>query len=501
MSEKYFETNRLNKHYGGVHALEDVHIEVEKGEIHCLVGQNGCGKSTLIKILSGVVKPDEGSEITILGERLTSVSSHFALEKGISVIYQDLSLFPNLTVAENIAFGLHVAKPRKNVSWKRIEEVARQALDKMEISLPLDAPVETLPIAQRQLVAIARALASNATLLMMDEPTSSLTRHEVDILFSIIKDQQAKGITVLFISHRLDEVVEISDRISVMRDGKMLGTYERGSVSREHLANLIAGQNISEAAPEHDETGLGENILEVQNLSRAGEYADISFGLRRGEILGITGLLGSGRTELALSLFGITCPDKGALLVDGKKLRFKSNRDAIRAGIAYVPEDRLLQGLIMNQPIQSNIALTVIKTLRGFLGLLSRSKGRALTAHWIDTLGIKSALPHVNASRLSGGNQQKVVISKWLATQPRVLILDQPTNGIDVAAKSAIYQIIRDLAKSGMSILLISDEAQEIKATCAQALLMRGGRIVKTLRTGGLSEEALYEEVRYAQSV
>jgi len=219
MAEKYFETHRLNKHYGGVHALKDVHIEVEKGEIHCLVGQNGCGKSTLIKILSGAVKPDEGSEITILGERVTSVSSHFALEKGISVIYQDLSLFPNLTVAENIAFGLHMAKPRKIVSWKRIEETARRALDRMEISLPLDALVETLPIAQRQLVAIARALASNATLLMMDEPTSSLTRHEVDILFSIIKDQQAKGITVLFISHRLDEVVEISDRISVMRDG------------------------------------------------------------------------------------------------------------------------------------------------------------------------------------------------------------------------------------------------------------------------------------------
>ncbi len=499
MAEKYFETNRLNKHYGGVHALQDIHIEVEKGEIHCLVGQNGCGKSTLIKILSGVVKPDEGSEITILNERMSAVSSHFALEKGISVIYQDLSLFPNLTVAENIAFGLHVRKPRRRVSWKRIEEVAKQALDKMEISLPLDATVESLPIAQRQLVAIARALALGATLLMMDEPTSSLTRHEVDILFSIIKDQQAKGITVLFISHRLDEVVEISDRISVMRDGKMLGTYERGSLNREHLANLIAGQNVSESSPSED-AGLGENILEVRELSRAGEYEDVSFTLRRGEILGITGLLGSGRTELALSLFGMTRPDKGALLVDGKRQSFNSNRDAIRAGIAYVPEDRLLQGLIMNQPIKSNIALTVIKTLRGLLGLLSLAKSRALATQWIDKLEIKSALPHVNASRLSGGNQQKVVIAKWLATQPRVLILDQPTNGIDVAAKSAIYEIIRDLAKNGMSILLISDEAQEIKATCTQALLMRGGRIIKTLQTGGLPEEALYEEVRYAQS-
>lgn len=497
MSENFLVMKGVNKHFGGVHALKDVDFELKKGEIHCLVGQNGSGKSTLIKIISGVVKPDAGSYMEIMGKKVTNFSSHLSMESGIRVIYQDLSLFPNLTVAENIAFDINTEHTAKKIDWKHMYETAAAALARIEVDLDLDMAVEELSIADRQLVAIARALATNAKLIIMDEPTSSLTRKEVDILFGITKDLQAKGMTIMFVSHKTDEVMEIAERVSVIRDGVSRGTVDRAEIDDAKLVYMISGQNI-----QHEQRLAqpgGEVLMEVKNLTRDGQYEDVSIKLHKGECLGIIGLLGSGRTELALSIFGMNPPDAGEIFVEGRKKDFKSNKDAIKSRIGYVPEDRLLQGLVIDQSIENNIAITIIDRLKNKLGLINNKQKRQIALDWIDKLNIFSAVPQVNASAMSGGNQQKIVISKWLATHPQILILDQPTNGIDVAAKDAIYTIINELARDGLGIILISDEVAEVYYNCTRALIMHKGKIIQEVDTSKTTEEEFYKNVLYAQ--
>lgn len=493
MSDKIIELKHVNKHYGGVHALKEVDFDLNRGEILCLIGQNGCGKSTMIKVISGVIDVDEGSEIVLNGVSSTRVSAIEAMNSGVRVIYQDLSLFPNLTVAENIAFDRHIDPSVRGVSWSAMRSQAQEVMDRMHISLDPDRLIEELSIADRQLVAIARALATNAKILIMDEPTSSLTRKEVNVLFSIIKGLQEKGMTIMFVSHKLDEIIEIAERITVMRDGRIITTISNKDVDETQLAQMISGQSISyrqDFVPCQDSP-----VLEVRNLSCGSQYKDVSFTLKKGEILGIIGLLGSGRTELATSVFGLNPPDSGEILVEGKKMAFRSNREAIEAGIAYVPEDRLLQGLVLNQSIENNTIIAVLRKLKTSLGLLDRKQSRSLTQRWIDELSIRSAQPQINASTMSGGNQQKIVISKWLSTNPKILILDQPTNGIDIAAKSTIYDLIRELSRQGMSILLISDEVPEIYYNCPRALVMHKGRIVKELNCTAISEHEFSQEV------
>ncbi|MEA4847083.1 MAG: sugar ABC transporter ATP-binding protein [Clostridiaceae bacterium] len=494
MADKYLVIKNLSKRFYGVKALSDVDFDLEKGEIHCLVGQNGSGKSTLIKIIAGVLKPDEGSSIEIMGESITDFSSSALFDKGIRVIYQDLSLFPNLTVAENIAFSSNVERGIKPVNWNRINETAQMALDKIQVKLELTALVSDLSIADRQLVAIARALTGNAKLIIMDEPTSSLTRKEVDILFSVIRDLQSKGMTILFVSHRLDEIIEIAQRITVFKDGVNMGVCTNVEIDDNKLAYMISGENISYAR-RFQEPDKNNVLLEVKNLSRQGEYKNINLKLYRGETLGIIGLLGSGRSELALSIFGMTRPDEGKVCVNNKAVEFKSNKEAISSGIAYVPEDRLLQGLVIDQSVERNIALTIIDGLKNKMGMINTKKRRSLTEDWVRKLNIRSAAPDINASALSGGNQQKIVISKWLATNPKILILDEPTNGVDVSAKNAIYDIIRELAKGGMGVIIISDEVPEIYYNCSRALIMHDGRIVKEIITSEISEEEFYDNV------
>ena len=499
MAEKFLEIKNLSKSFYGVKALSNIDFELEEGEIHCLVGKNGSGKSTLIKVVAGVLTPDEGSEIRIMGERITNFSTAALFDKGIRVIYQDLSLFPNLTVAENIAFSSNIEREFKLVNWNQINELAQKALDKIQVKLSLADKVENLSIADRQLVAIARALTGDAKLIIMDEPTSSLTRKEVDILFNVIRDLQSKGMTILFVSHRLDEILEIAQHITVIKDGFKVGMYKNEEIDDKKLAFLISGENIEHSQSFHPVDK--ENVLlEVKNLSRQGEYENVDLRLYKGEILGIIGLLGSGRTELALSIFGMSKPDEGEIFVKGQRVDFKSNKDAIKAGIAYVPEDRLLQGLVIDQTIESNIAVTIIDKLRSRLGVLDTKKRRALTESWITRLNIRSAEPGIKASVLSGGNQQKVVLSKWLETEPGILILDEPTNGVDISAKNAIYEIIRSLAEEGMGIILISDEVPEIYYNCSRADIMRGGRIVREYDMRDVSERELYDNViNYAE--
>lgn len=500
MAEKFIELHHVNKHYGGVHALKDIDFDLNVGEVHCLVGKNGCGKSTMIKIISGVIKPDEGSEIVLCGKKMKSVSPQISMESGVRVIYQDLSLFPNLTVAENIAFNQHTDKKVKGVNWKRINRTAQETLDMMHINLDLSVDVSALSIADRQLVAIARALATNAKLLIMDEPTSSLTRKEVDVLFSIVNKLKEQGITVIFVSHKTDEILEIADRITVVRDGVKIATYENNAeneIDGNKLAEMISGHSIEYkqdfVKPEE------ETVLEVKGLSSGKQYKDVSFSLKKGEVLGIIGLLGAGRTELALSLFGMNKPDSGEIYVKGQNVDFHSNRDAIKKHIAYLPEDRLLQGLVVDQNVEDNMSITVLDRIKSALGLIDLKKRRSMTEDWIGKLDIKSAQPGVSASTMSGGNQQKIVVAKWLATDPEILILDQPTNGIDVAAKDAIYKVIRDLAKSGISVIIISDEIPEIYYNCPRAIVMHKGRVKCEIDCSAMSEKEFSEVIVNAQ--
>jgi simple sugar transport system ATP-binding protein len=410
------------------------------------------------------------------------------------VIFQDLSLFPNLSVAENIAIDTNLGGLAKPVRYGRMQGIAKDVLGRLGFRLPLDAPVSALPIAERQVVAICRGLAADARLLFMDEPTASLTRAEVKSLLAIVEKLKAQGIAVVFVSHRLDEVVEIAERVTVMRDGRKVGTYAAGEVDARRIGELMTGQVIEHKLTARDVADAAP-LLEVQGLSRDGEYAQVSFSLRRGEVLGITGLLGAGRTELALSLFGMTRPDAGEIRLEGRPLVLGSNQEAIRAGIAYVSEDRLNLGLNMRQSVADNLALASLERLAGALGWIPPAKRRALAADWAQRLKIK--LPGLDnpVQQLSGGNQQRVVLAKWLATAPKVLILDSPTVGVDIGNKRGIYEIVHELARQGVGILLISDEVPEVYYNADRVLHMREGRIVGEHVPGRIAEQALEERV------
>lgn len=477
MAEPFLTLKNVSKHYAGVTALDSVNFEIFKGEIHCLVGENGSGKSTIIKIIAGTVPPDPGAIIQIEGQTVHGFHAIDAIHRGIQVIYQDLSLFPNLTVAENIALGQFVAAGNKLVNWRELREIAERAMARINIRLPLDALVEEISIADQQLVAICRALVHGVKLLIMDEPTASLTRKEVNALLSVALDMREKGISIIFVSHKLNEVLQIADRVSVIRDGKMVGTYSSNELDAEKLIHLMTGKKL-EYRRFVWKGNREKPILEVRQLSKRSQYRDISFKLYPGEILGITGLLGSGRTELALSLFGVTAPDSGEILFEGQPVKFRSNRDAIRLGIGYVPEDRLVQGLIMNQSVGKNIVITTLDHLMNHFGLIDQNKLKSAIYHWVEHLAIKVPSVEAPVQTLSGGNQQRVVLSKWIAANPKVLILDGPTIGIDVAAKFAIHEIIRELVEQGISIILISDEIPEVLNNANRVLVMHKGQLV-----------------------
>lgn len=490
----FLSARHLTKRYGGVIALDDVDLTVHKGEVHCLVGENGSGKSTLVKIITGVVQPEFGAEIEIEGERVRSLTPYDALRKGVQVVHQDLSLFPNLTVAENIAVTRHVARGRSLVLWSVVHRIAHDAVGRIGVELDLDVPVASLPVADQQLVAICRALASDARLMIMDEPTSSLTRKEVDRLFGVISELQDHGIATLFISHKLDEVLEISQRVTVLRDGKKVGTLERQDIDREKLIRFMTGKEIAYTRSQPQVDGQPV-VLEVKHLSKKGNFADISFALHRGEVLGIIGPLGSGRTELALSLFGMNPPDGGVVHVDGVPVKLASNGDAIRHGIAYVPEDRLRQGLVINQSVGNNLIITAFGKLLGRLRLIDGRRKNRFCETAVQEFDIKTPTIDVPARTLSGGNQQKTVIAKWLSIKPKILLLDGPTIGIDVAAKGTIYEIIRDLARDGVSVLLISEEVPEVLNNCGRVLLMKKGRIVAEFKSDGITEDELQRQM------
>ena len=471
----FLDLHAISKRFGGVVALRNVDLSLPAGEVHCLVGENGSGKSTLIKVIAGVLRPEPEGRIVIEGREYPHLNPVQSTACGIQVIYQDLSLFPNLTVAENIAVGRHLGPPRL-VQWRTIRATAETAMARIGASLDPFARVEDLSIASRQLVAISRAMAADARLVIMDEPTSSLTRHEVDALIRLVADLKRSGICIVFVSHRLDEVMEIAERVTVLRDGAKVGDFPAQEMNDRKLATLMTGKAYAYETSALD-SAKGETVLSVSGLTRTGQYEDVSLDIHAGEIVGLTGLLGSGRTEFALSLFGMNPPTSGEILLYGKPLALKTNAQAIDEGIAYVSEDRLTLGLVLEQPIASNILITVLDKLANRLGLVPEADRERTARTWIEDLAIKAPNPDNAVKTLSGGNQQRVVLAKWMATGPKLLILDSPTVGVDIAAKDGIYEVVKALAARGVAILLISDEIPEVYYHAHRVIVMRRGRL------------------------
>jgi simple sugar transport system ATP-binding protein len=442
--QEFLRLSGIYKSFEGVRALKGVDLVLNRGEIHGLVGENGSGKSTVIKIISGFLQPDSG-RIFFEGRELSHLGSSQTTSRGVQVIYQDLSLFPNLTVGENIALSEMRARRRPLADWREVERIARAAMARIKVDIDLGKLVEELPIGTQQLVAICRALTSDVRLLILDEPTASLTKADITNLLAVTRDLQSRGIAILFVSHKLNEIFDVAENITIFRDGATVGTFPSKDLTNESLIELMTGKALSQTryarAPGKDQT-----TLELRHLSKRYNFKDISFSLRQGDILGIIGLIGSGRTELACAIYGISLPDSGEILVNGKRAKIRSVQDAVGAGIAYVPENRLLEGLIQKQSVMDNLNAAIMGSLAGPAGYSAPARRIRQAEEWIDRLSIKVASPLVSVQTLSGGNQQRVVIAKCLSAKPAIMILDSPTVGIDILAKAAIHEMIRAFA-------------------------------------------------------
>jgi simple sugar transport system ATP-binding protein len=491
MSEHILRVENVRKSFGGVQALKGVHLEIRKGEIHCLAGENGSGKSTLIKIVSGVYQADAGA-VELGGQRFAHLSPMDAIRRGVQVIYQDFSIFPNLTVMENLALNMELMARRKLVSYGRMRAVAREAVARIGFDIDLEERVENLSVADRQLIAICRALLYDARLIIMDEPTTALTRREVRSLFAVIKSLQAQGIAILFVSHKLDEVFEISERFTILRNGENVASGSTAELDRKAFAFHMTGREFAEERYRPERLGEAP-VLRLRNLSSRGAFRDVSLEVRAGEILGITGLLGSGRTELVQTLFGIQRPDAGTIEVNGKAVRIPSVKGAIRLGIGYVPADRLTEGLFLPQSIQRNTVISKLDRLSSALGVLRPRAIADEVERWVRDLAIATRDPGLPVRTLSGGNQQKVVLARWLANQLSVLILNGPTVGVDIGSKYDIHALLRKLAAGGLAVIVISDDLPEVLACASRILVMRDGRIVEELDPSTTTERRLTE--------
>ncbi|MBI2720298.1 MAG: sugar ABC transporter ATP-binding protein [Rhizobiales bacterium] len=483
------ELRGASKSFAGIRVLNDVSFDMRVGEVHALLGENGAGKSTLIKILSGLYRADEG-EISINGRAVKFATPREAHAAGIATVHQELLLFPELTVAENIFLGQAPKTHWRLLDWQAMRQRARQLLDSLDSpDLDIDAKVGTLSIANRQRVEIARALSQDARVLIMDEPTAALAEADVQRLMDIVRRLKARGVAIVYVSHRLSEIFALADRVTVLRDGNHVGTLDIGEVDENRLVSMMVGRAIDRLYPPKQGES-GESLLELRHVAYRNVVSGISFDLKRGEILGIAGLVGSGRTETALTIFGITPATAGEILIDGSPVTIASPEAARDLGIAYIPEDRGSQGLIRTQTISENVALANLKRLStGFM--VDAAKVRKEAENAIRRFGIRARGPDQTVRELSGGNQQKVVLGKWLATNPRILIMDEPTRGIDVGSKAEIHILMRKLAGEGMAILMISSELPEVLGMSDRVLVMNGGRIVATFDRQDATPEAV----------
>lgn len=487
-------TKNLSISFGGVQALKGVDVDIAKGEIRCLAGENGSGKSTFVKIISGVYRPD-GGELFIEGRPVPHLSPTEASDLGVQVIFQDLSLFKHLSVGENIAINKFTHEGSFFVTRQRVQRIAEVQLERLGLDLDLDAPVSSLSMANRQLVAIARALAMDANVLFMDEPTTALTNREVRRLLEIVQSLKDEGLTIVFISHKLDEVFAVADAITVFRDGGKVGDFKASELTEATLSYYMTGREVSYRRYHRPQEG-GDPLLEVENLTREGNYENLSLDVRPGDIVGLTGLLGAGRTELGLTLFGLNNPDSGAIRVNGEPVAIDAPWDAMRHGIALVPEDRLEQGLFGNQRVSANVSVAVPNLVTNAMGIINPQKEREVAARVVHDMGVNNKDTDVMMSILSGGNQQKVVIGKWLQWQPQVLVLDSPTVGIDIGSKREIYDRIHRLAEEGIGVIFISDEVLEVVANCNRVYVMHEGHVLKEYREIDMQREGLTAEIQ-----
>ena len=494
MSEYLLQMTGICKSFAGVHALDHVNFAVRPGKVMCLAGENGCGKSTLVKIISGVYTKDEG-EVVFEDKVITKITPAEATKLGIQVIYQDLSIFPNLTVMENLAINSEITAGRKLVNRKRWEATAKEALSKIGYNIDLNDKMGDLSVADKQLVAICRALLFNAKLIIMDEPTTALTKKEVEALFKTVRQLRDTGIAIMFISHKIEEIFEISDDVCIMRNGKNVYTGETNKLTRRDFTFYMTGRELTD---DHfvPKNVSAEPVLKVENLNLHNKYHDVSFELRKGEILGVTGLLGSGRTELAMSLFGLGKPNSGTITLNGKKVHIHSPMAAQKLRIGYVPEDRLSEGLCLRQPIADNITLASLKRLSNSIGILKHQDIFDDANTWVDKFSIATDDAHKNASTLSGGNQQKIVLSKWLSNDLDVLILNGPTVGVDIGAKQDIHHLVHELANEGLAVIIISDDLSEVVVNCSRVIVMKDGGIVGEMTGADITEDNILEIIR-----
>lgn len=488
MSDIVLEMKGIDKRFSGTHALRRIDFELRRGEVHALLGENGAGKSTLIKVLGGIYHPDEG-EIVIDGKKAVINTINEARSYGIGIIHQEIVLVPYLSVAENIFLGREISKGKGRVFTNKaamFEEAEKMARD-LEIDIDVSALVAELPIAQQQLVEIIKAISFNVKILVMDEPTSSLSKEEVNNLFDIVRRLKEKDVSIIYISHRMEELFRISDRVTVMRDGQYIGTKNTAETDADELVTMMVGRKL-ESFYVRDYNEPGEVALKVEKLERTGLFEDVSFEVHKGEILGFAGLVGAGRSEVAQSIFGADPYHGGQVYLNGAPVHFKSTRQAIEAGLGLVPENRKTLGLTLCKSVGFNLTLAGLKFLMDGL-FINLKRRQAMIGKYINTLSIKTSSQDELVSALSGGNQQKVVVSKWLATEPAVLIMDEPTRGIDVGAKQEIYTIINNLAKQGIAIIFISSELPEIINMADRVCVFRNGHLVKTFARGTFNQE------------
>ncbi len=487
-NQAILEMRGISQIFPGVKALDGVSISLYPGKVTALIGENGAGKSTLVKILTGIYRPNEG-EILVDDKPTAFAHAQAAIDAGVTAIHQETVLFDELTVAENIFLGHAPRTSWRTIDWKTMNSRSKELLQSLESAIDPTIRLKDLSIAQRHLVAIARALSIEARIVIMDEPTAALSRKEIDDLFRIVEGLKARGKAILFISHKFDELYEIADNFVVFRDGRDVGHGDLKATPQDEIVRMMVGRDVKDAFPKVPVT-IGETVLEVDKYCHRTEFRNISFKLRRGEILGVYGLIGAGRSELCQSLFGITRPLSGRLTLDGQEIHVRSPQDAIAAGIVYVPEERGRHGLALPMPIYQNMSLPSLgRTSRK--GFLKAANEFALARKYAERLDLRAAALSVPVGTLSGGNQQKVVIGKWLATQPKIIILDEPTKGIDIGSKAAVHGFISELAADGLSIIMISSELPEILGMSDRVLVMKEGLSAGLFEREGLTPETL----------
>jgi len=486
------ELSGISKRFAGIVALNKVGLSVRAGEVMALIGENGAGKSTLVKTLTGIYRPDEGS-IRLDGKDVAFSCAQDAQQAGITAVHQETVMFDELTVAENIYVGRQPVRGGR-IDWKLIEAEAEKLFARLEVALPVRARVKDLSVAQRHFVEIARALSQDARVVILDEPTASLSQREIQELYRIIGQLRAAGTAVIFISHKFDEIFTVADRYTVLRDGQFIADGALADISEAELVALMVGRSVHNAYPKADVTP-GEVLLQVDRLCHPTEFENVSFQLRRGEILGFYGLVGAGRSEVMQALFGLTGNVSGSVTLEGKTVRIGCPEDAIRQGIAYVPEDRQHQGAHLHMPILQNITLPILSRI-GFFLRKRRKEECSIARHFAEQLELKANHLTQNVSELSGGNQQKVVLGKWLATQPKVIILDEPTKGIDIGSKAAVHRFVSQLVEKGLSVILVSSELPEVLGLADRVVVMHQGHVKQTFNR----DEATPERVVAAAS-